>query len=319
MDKLDIKLYQSMYLVRMTEEKIRQHYMEDEMKTPVHLIVGGEAIAAGVCHALGVKAQVYATYRSHSVYLLMTMETDKFFAELYGKETGAAKGKAGSMHLTAPDQGLLLTSAVVGTTIPLAVGTAYANLYRGDNRTVAVFFGDGAVDEGVFWESVNLACLKKLPVIFVCEDNGLAIHTSTAARHGYKSITNIVSQFNCDTYASASTDAKEIYNLTAKAIKNAQEKNRPAFLHLKYYRYYEHCGPNFDFKAGYRDEAEYQKWLKIDPLKLFREKLLADGINEHEIIKIEDQIKSQIDASARQARKDPFPQARELISDVYYE
>src|SRR5262245_49748814 len=181
----DLRAYERVYLVRRAEEAIREHYAEDEMKTPVHLSIGQEAVAVGVCEALAPEDRVFGTYRSHALYLARTGDTDGFFGELYGRTTGVARGKAGSMHMAAPDRGLIATSAVVASTIPLAVGAALAlRQLRQPGRAVA-FFGDGALGEGVFWESLNYACAARLPVVFVCEDNGLAIHARTERYQGY--------------------------------------------------------------------------------------------------------------------------------------
>ncbi|MHB9127870.1 MAG: thiamine pyrophosphate-dependent enzyme [Candidatus Humimicrobiaceae bacterium] len=160
---INIALYKTMYMIRRTEEVIQYHYLEDEMKTPMHMSMGEEAIATGVCHALKPEDQILGSYRNHGIYIAKTQETDKFFAEMYGKVTGTSKGKAGSMHLLAPGSGLVCTSAIVGSSIPVAIGFAFANKYSKNNKIAAVFFGDGAIDEGVFWESLNFACLKKLP------------------------------------------------------------------------------------------------------------------------------------------------------------
>src|SRR3989344_5622446 len=168
---LNLELYRKVYLARKAEEKIILEYPKDEMKTPMHMSMGEEAIVAGVCQALGLNSQVLSSYRSHAVYLIQTGETEKFFGELYGKATGPAQGKAGSMHLSSPEHGYLGASAVVATQIPVAVGAAFANKKLGKKIMTAVFFGDGALDEGVFWESLNMACLWKVPVIFICEDN----------------------------------------------------------------------------------------------------------------------------------------------------
>ena len=219
MTELSIKLYQKMYLIRKTEEKIREHYMEDEMKTPMHMSMGEEAIAVGVCHALKTEDQVFGTYRSHAIYLAKTQKIGDFFAEMYGKDTALLKGKGGSMHMCAPESGFMGTSAIVASIIPVAVGAAFANKRKGNGKIVAVFFGDGATDEGAFWESLNVACLMKLPVLFVCEDNGFAVHTATSKRQGYVSITDIVSKFNCNVLKENTTDAEIIYKLTHQAIK----------------------------------------------------------------------------------------------------
>jgi acetoin:2,6-dichlorophenolindophenol oxidoreductase subunit alpha len=315
MKELNLALYRKLYLIRRAEDAIREHYTSDAMKTPMHMSTGGEAICAGVCHALRPQDQIIGTYRSHGIYLAKTGETDKFFAEMYGRESGMAKGKAGSMHLTAPEAGLICTSAIVGTTIPVALGAAFANREKQLDKTVAVFFGDGAIDEGVFWETLNSACGMRLPLIFVCEDNGFAVHVPKMQRHGYKSIADVVSRFECDVYGSESTDVEEIHNLAAKAIANAREKKRPAFLHLKYYRYLEHVGVNEDFNQGYRDRKEYETWRAKDPLELQRKKLLK-FMSEPEIRSVEAAIDAQVKESVKRAEQAPFPRPEELYEDV---
>ncbi len=315
--ELNVGLYKKVYLIRKTEEKIREHYMEDEMKTPVHLSIGGEAIAAGVCQALNVEDQIFGTYRSHGIYLAKTGETDRFFAELYGKQTGVAKGKAGSMHITAPESNFLGASAVVATIIPVAVGSSFANKRKNNGKLVAVFFGDGALDEGAFWESLNFACLKELPIIFVCEDNGFAIHSPTSDRQGYRSISDIVSKFECNVFREETTDPEVIYRLTCNAIQLQKNTHKPCFLHLKYYRYFEHVGINQDFKFGYRSEKEFKRWYKMDPVNLQRKKLLENAYSEKMIQELEREIDKQINNSIKSAQKAPFPDRNELFEGVY--
>lgn len=317
--KLSLKLFKKLYLIRKAEEKIREHYMENEMKTPVHLSVGAEAIATGVIHALHRRDQFFGTCRSHGIYLARTEEVDKFFSELYGKTTGLLRGKGGSMHLCAPESGFLGSSAIVGSIIPVAVGAAYVNKQKGNNKIVAVFFGDGATDEGVFWESLNLACLMRLPVLFVCEDNELAVFTKASDRQGYKSLTNIVSQFNCSVFKEVTTDVELIYKLTCDAIQSIKQTQKPSFLHLKYYRYFEHVGVNEDFDAGYRSKREFMKWLKKDPITLQREKLIKCGYTEEEIQKIEMEIDDKVHSAFLKAREAPFPERKELYAEVLHE
>ncbi|MBF0245558.1 MAG: hypothetical protein HQL31_09865, partial [Planctomycetes bacterium] len=168
------------------------------------------------------------------------METDRFLAEMYGKADGPSCGKAGSMHLFAPEHGLICTSAIVASHIPVAVGAAFANKRAGNGKVVAVFFGDGAIDEGAFWESLNMACLKELPVLFICQDNGYAVHTPAEVRHGYASISAIVEGFRCNVFASDSTDVAVIHGLALEALEAMAVNRRPCFLHLKYYRSLEH-------------------------------------------------------------------------------
>jgi TPP-dependent pyruvate/acetoin dehydrogenase alpha subunit len=315
--ELNLELYKKVYRIRKAEEKIREHYNEDEMKTPMHMSMGEEAIAVGVCHALEAEDQIFGTYRSHAIYLAKTGDTDNFFAEMYGKDTSLQKGKGGSMHLCAPESGFMGTSAIVGSIIPVAVGAAFANKEKKNGKLVAVFFGDGATDEGVFWESLNVACLMKLPILFVCEDNGLAVHTPKSSRHGHNSITDIVAQFNCDVVKDKTTDVERIYDLTSNAIGLLKETQRPCFLHLEYYRYLEHVGINEDFDAGYRSRDEFEDWYKVDPINMQRKKLLELGIKEEGIIKVEREIDNQIMSSLKLAQKAPFPDRSELYEGVY--
>lgn len=316
---LHLELYKKMYLIRKAEEAIIKNYPSDEMKTPMHMSMGEEAITAGVCQALGPKNQVYGTYRSHALYLSKTGETDKFFAEMYGKVTGVVRGRGGSMHLSYPEKGLMATSAVVASTIPAAVGSAYANKYLKNGKTVGIFFGDGAVDEGVFWESLNIACLMKLRIIFICEDNGYAVHTETVRRHGYKSIVDIVKNFNCKVFFSQSTDSEEIYEISKKAINFVKKEKKPVFLYFKYYRYLEHVGVNWDFDKGYRSEKEFRRWFKKDPVKLQKKRLLRLGFDKTQIEKVENTIANQVKESIQKAKKSPFPANKEVFEDVFYE
>ena len=317
MDKKQLAFYKKLYLIRRTEEKIREHYMEDEMKTPVHLSLGEEAIVVGICEALRPQDQIFGTYRSHGIYLARTGETDAFFAELYGKESGLGKGKVGSMHLCAPEAGLMGTSAIVGGGIPVAVGAAYANKRKGNGKIVAVFFGDGAVDEGVFWESLNVACLMKLPIIFICEDNGYAVHTPKSVRQGYDSIVNIVKQFNCNVFESDSTDVSNIYEEACSIVDLMLNQNGPCFFYTKYYRYLEHVGVNEDYDCGYRTKDEFNKWFERDPIIQQRCRLLKLGVPEDEVIKIEQDINEQINKSVLLAQKAPFPNSDELHMEIY--
>jgi len=314
--ELNLALYKKLYLIRRSEELICQHYFDDEMKTPMHMSMGGEAISVGVCHALTDDDQVYGTYRSHAAYLAKTGDTDNFFAEMHGKVTSLQKGKSGSMHLAAPESGLMVTSAIVGTSVPVAVGAAFAQQQQGKENLVVAFFGDGATDTGVFWESLNVACLMRLPVLFICEDNNLAVHSSKSARNGYKSILDIVSKFECNVFSSESTDVESIYNLILDVISKKKESQIPCFVHLKYYRYLEHVGTSMDFDSSYRSKKEFQEWQKKDPVDLQEKKLFALG-QKREVRNVETDLDVQIQRSFDWARSAPFPTANELYHDVY--
>jgi TPP-dependent pyruvate/acetoin dehydrogenase alpha subunit len=312
------ELYRRMLLIRRCEEAIQERYADDEMKTPVHLCIGQEAVSVGVCAALAPDDQVVGTYRSHGLYLALADDPEGMFGELYGRVSGPARGKAGSMHLSRPERGLVFTSAVVGSTIPLALGLAYANRLRAPQRRVVAFFGDGAIDEGCFWESLNFACLKRLNILFVCEDNGLAIHTRAAERHGYRSIAHVVSGFDCHVESSQTTDADEIRALTRRMLDTQRADGRPGFLHLRCYRYVEHVGPRVeeDFHLGFRDPADHRHWLERDPLRVLRARLLAAGQSEAELVHLEKEIAERVGLAVASARRAALPDASELLSHV---
>lgn len=316
MSNLLLALYKKMYLIREAEAEIRREYPKDEMKTPMHMSLGQEAIVAGVCQALPEGSHAYGTYRSHALYLAWTGETDKFFAELYGKANGTAGGKAGSMHLASPEHGLMATSAVVGTTIPLALGDAFEAQYNGLDRITATFFGDGTTDEGVFWESLNVACLFRLPILFICEDNDLAIHISKRQRRGFYSLTDIVRNFKCAVFEDKGNDAEKVYSLACRAINLIRIECRPSLLNLTYHRGLEHVGVNKDFDAGYRSEQESIEWFKKDPLDTLKEKLSKDY--PEELVRIEEQIRDQVLESRVKAQKANFSTTAELTKGVFY-
>ena len=311
-----LALYRTLLLIRLAEEAIRTSYHENDMKTPVHLGIGQEAIPVGVCHGMPDNIVTFGTYRNHALYLALTQETDKFFAELFGKASGLGRGKAGSMHLCAPDRGLLATSAVVATTIPLAVGAALAHAYRREATSVAVFFGDGATEEGVFWESLNFACLRGLNILFVCEDNGLAIHSGASDRRGYSSLVETVRGFRCKTAAADGSDLPAVIRATRQLRAEMAESKQPGFLYLSYLRFLEHVGINEDFSVGYRHSPSPEERLVQDPIARFTTYLLAHGCVQRELDNLRSGIEAQIAQSLDQARHASLPTPDALYEDL---
>ena len=245
-----VQLFKSLFLARRSEEYIVKHYPENQMRTPMHMSMGQEFVPVGVCAALDGKADVFASYRSHAAFLAQTHDTDLFFSELYGRTSGTGEGKGGSMHLAAPDQGHMLSSGVVATQIPVAVGAAFANLRLGTGRTAVAFFGDGAADAGVFWESINAAALFRLPVMFVCEDNGYAVDTPREAARCRRSLTEAVKPFGCRHLRGRQRRRRERLLAGAGAAEKAHRDRRPAFLNIKCCRYLEHVGIGDGLELG---------------------------------------------------------------------
>jgi pyruvate dehydrogenase E1 component alpha subunit len=309
-------LYRRLMLARRAEETIREEYAKDEMKTPVHLGIGGEAISVGVCHCLPPGSKTFGTYRNHALYLAVTEDADGFFAELYGKASGPGKGKAGSMHLSAPERGLLATSAVVGTTIPVAAGAALAHAYRQSDEAVAVFFGDGAVEEGVFWESLNFACLRRLRLLLVCEDNDLAIHAPAAQRRGFRSIPEAVKGFDCHVGGGDGSDLIGVVAATRRMLGRMARDPKPGVLHFTYFRFLEHVGPREDFDVGYRRRPAAEELAGLDPVPRFERELRARGVSDHELVAVRSRVDERIAAAVRAARQAPFPSPAELYTDV---
>lgn len=312
-----LSLYRKLVLARRAEEKIREEYLHNEIKTPVHLANGAEAIAVGVCYCLPEGSKTFGTYRNHALYLSLTGDTDGFFGELYGKGTGPGKGKAGSMHLAAPECGLMATSAVVGTTIPLAVGAALANAYRRSLDFVAAFFGDGAVEEGVFWESLNFSCLRRLRILFVCEDNGLAIHALAKQRQGFRSIPDAVRGFDCHLASAPGTNVLEVIEATRGVLRAMERDPKPGFVHLTYLRFLEHVGVGEDFKAGYRPEPTAEERERADPVRQFEKHLSKNGLEPDALRAVVTAVDAQIARSVEAARQAPFAPSAELLRDVY--
>ncbi|MBV8407511.1 MAG: thiamine pyrophosphate-dependent dehydrogenase E1 component subunit alpha [Alphaproteobacteria bacterium] len=315
-----IQLFKSLFLARRSEEYIVKHYPENLMRTPMHMSMGQEFVSVGVCAALEGKADVFASYRSHAAFLAQTHDTDLFFSELYGRSSGTGEGKGGSMHLASPGQGHILSSGVVATQIPVAVGAGFANMRLGTGRTAVVFFGDGAADAGVFWESLNVAALYRLPVMFVCEDNGYAVDTPREARQVPASLTEAVKAFVCDSYEDDSGDVESVYRLARGAVEKAHRERRPAFLNVKCCRYLEHVGTGDDWHWGYRDKAAVEReWISRDALLQQRVRLASLQMSESAIVAVEDEIDRAIRASVAKASQAPIPGPERLYAGVFHE
>jgi len=312
--KLIEEFYRSLYRIRRVEEEIVKIYPSDKIKSPIHLSIGQEAISVGICEALKPSDVVFGTYRSHAMYLAKGGDLNMMIAELYGKTTGCAKGKGGSMHLIDKKNGVMGTSAVVGTTIPIAVGYAYSLKYKHSDSIAVSFFGDGAVDEGVFHESMNFAALKKIPILFVCENNSYAIHSHHLKRHHSDNIFKRVRTYGMPAERIEDSDIFKIYEFAQKHIKKIRKGNGPVFLECLTSRWKEHVGPCDDFHLGYRSEEEVLSWKRKDELKRLR-----DNLDTSFVKGIEAEVEKKIKRAFVFAEKSRFPETKELQKDVFME
>ncbi len=308
--------YRSLYRIRRVEEEVARVYPSDEIKSPVHLSIGQEAVAVGVCEALRPNTDVvFGTYRGHALYLAKGGDLKKMIAELYGKVTGCAKGKGGSMHLIDVKAGLMGTSAVVGTTISHAVGYAYAMRLQRKDTVVASFFGDGAVDEGAFHESMNFASLKKLPIIFICENNFYSIHSHQRARQPSSNVVERARAYSMLADRIENNDVLRIYHLVKAAVQEIRAgRSGPRFFECMTYRWKEHVGHNDDFDKGYRSISEAEPWFANDQVKRLGN-FLEPRVRE----RIEGEVEAEIREAFEFAERSPFPPGEDLYTDMFEE
>jgi acetoin:2,6-dichlorophenolindophenol oxidoreductase subunit alpha len=293
-EKTLFNMYETMLRIRKFEEKIAELLRNNEIQTPCHLYVGQEAVATGVCTSLLKSDYVFSTHRSHGHYIAKGGDIQTLMAEIYCKATGCSRGKGGSMHIADPDNGLPGSSAIVAGTIPLSVGAAYAFLLQKRDNVSVAFFGDGAVGEGAFYESLNLASLKKLPVIFVCENNLFSTHMPISECLGDTDICKKAKAFSIPAHRIDGNDVRAVYLTARQAIEDARNGKGPAFLECMTYRWFGHVGPNYDVDKGLRTQEELNFWMRRCPIKrleryLLREKLLSASKKReiHELIKKE--------------------------------
>lgn len=312
-------MYRDMLRIRRVEERIADVYSEQEMRCPVHLCIGQEATAVGVCAALERSDYAFGSHRSHGHYLAKGGDLRRFVAELYGKVTGCCKGKGGSMHLIDLSVGFLGAVPIVGSTLPIAVGAAFGTTFTNEPRVTVVFFGEGATEEGVFQESLVFAALKNLPVVFVCENNLYSVYSSLAVRQSPDRDIPAVAVANGVAAARGDgNDVEAVYELAREAVATARGGGGPTLLQLDTYRWREHCGPFFDNDLGYRTMEEFEDWQARCPVETFRARLEDRGdLEDHAVLAMTGEIEAEIDEALRFAKESPFPPAEDLYADVY--
>ncbi len=309
------RIYRLLFRIRRVEEEIARVYPTDVIKSPVHLSIGQESVSVGLCEALRPEDAAFGTYRSHALYLAKGGDLRGMIAELYGKATGCAGGKGGSMHMIDIAAGVFGSSAVVGTTIPHAVGFAYALKLRREARVVACVFGDGAVDEGVFYESLNFAALKRLPVLFLCENNGYAIHTHQRLRQNVPDICARVTALGIPSERIEDGDVLRIAERAGAATDALRGgESGPVFIECMTYRWKEHVGPGDDWNLGYRERIEAEEWIRSDQVAR-----LATKIDPAARVRIEREVEAEIADAFAFAERSPFPEPEALHTQVFRE
>jgi pyruvate dehydrogenase E1 component alpha subunit len=301
-------IYAQALRIRVIEESIAERYSEQKMRCPTHLSIGQELTPVVVSHYLTKEDKAYSTHRAHAHYLAKGGSLDKMIAELYGKESGCTGGRGGSMHLSDLEVGFIASTAIVGNSIPLAVGNALSQKLQDSSGITVSYFGDGACEEGAFYESLNFAALKSLPILFVCENNLYSVYSPLNVRQPQgRSIFKLAQAIGVDSYHANGNNLHSLKEVVELAIEKVRNGNGPVFLELETYRHREHCGPNFDDDLNYRDFTEIDNWLQKDPIKRLENELSSQTnfvVQKHSLLNT---IQNEVQLAFDKAEASPFP------------
>jgi pyruvate dehydrogenase E1 component alpha subunit len=315
-----LELLRAMLRIRLFEERLAELLEVEppkrEVRCPCHLCIGQEAIAAGVCGALEAEDTVWGGHRSHGHYLAKGGDMPAMMAEIFGKVSGCSRGRGGSMHLFAPEVGILGTVPLVAATIPIAVGAGLASKLRGDRRVHVAFFGDGATEEGHFHESLNFAALYRLPVLFVCENN---LYSSHMALHERRAKDNIVEAAQVHGLPGVRVDGNDVLAVHAEAsdaVSRGRRGEGPTLLECRTYRWRGHVGPSWDMDVGVKRKDELEEWMSKDPIGRLGARLLEEEEGLDAIERIEREVRSEVEDAVEFARRSEFPAERGLYEHV---
>ncbi len=314
-------LYTQMCKIRLSEESLVEPILSGEIRTPCHLYTGEEAIAVGVCACLRKDDYIFGTHRSHGHYLAKGGDLRKLIAEIYCKEGGCSKGRGGSMHVIDTEVGLMGAAPIVAGTISLAMGAALACHIRGDNRIVVSFFGDGATGEGVFYESLNFASLKKLPIIFACENNFYSTHMSLSECRANERVADAGRAFCVDSIVVDGNNVLEVYEKSRKATEKCRGGKGPVLMEFLTYRLRGHVGPDDNIQGVHTDirpPEEIEEWKRRDPVIVFERYLLNEKIASYDELEgIKEKLKKEVEDAHGFARKSPPPSSEEIGRYVF--
>lgn len=308
-----IEMFRMLTKIRRVELKIEEHYPEDEMKTPIHSSLGEEAAAVGVCAHLKKEDYIFSNHRSHAHYLAKGGDLRAFIAELYCKETGCSKGRGGSMHVIDTKVHHMGSSAIVGGSIPHAVGAAFAAKYQKKDFVAVSFFGDAASEQGVFFESMSWAALRKLPVIFICENNFYSVCSHLSARQPNCDIYKRPLAFDIPSLLVDGMNVMEVYSKAQQAVSHARAGQGPFFLEIRVQRWRGHAGAGDPQKESYRKPEDLDESRTRDSLKDFKSYLLEKSLAQQKTLEqIEKELDAEIADAFRYAKESPLPATKDL-------
>ena len=311
-------MYYMLVKIRRAGERVARLYPEQEMRCPIHLSIGQEAIAVGVCANLRKDDYAFSFHRCHAHYLAKGGDLKRLIAELYGKSTGCARGVGGSMHLVAPEVGFMGASSILAGAIPIAVGTALATVMQGLDRVSVAFFGDAGVEEGTFHESLNFAALKSLPIIFVCENNLYAIYSHLLTRQPVDNIFERGESHRVPGLCVDGNDLLAVYQAAKEAVDLCRRGQGPFLIECKTYRWMEHVGPSYNYELGHNSKEELEKWMARCPVGMHEKLLLENGIlSRKDLDSIAKKVNAEVEEAVKFAKESPFPDEAELLKNVY--
>ena len=313
-----VALYRAMLRIRRIEEEIERRYHQDQMKTPIHLVIGQEATAVGCCSALDRRDLVYTSHRTHGAYLAKGGNLERMLCEMHCRITGCVGSRGGSMHLIDKSVGMAGTSAIVGGAVPIATGAALAAKMKGEDRVVVAFIGDATTEEGVAAESLNFAALKNVPVIFFCENNFYSVQSPLATRQPPRDIRAWAEAHGMPAVAVDGVNVLAVHDAVRTAVTRARSGGGPSFIEAAVYRFRAHGGAGDDSRTGYRAEAERISWEAVDPLLLYGKYLTRTShLDNGEIQTMEDEIATEIAGGFELALASPNPTEQDLYRHVY--
>ena len=314
-------LYRTMVRIRICEESLVEPILTGEIRTPCHLYSGQEAVATGICTALGPDDYVFGNHRSHGHFLAMGGDLKEMVAEIFCRAGGCSRGRGGSMHLIAPEQGMMGSAPIVAGTISLALGAALASLINKDGRVTVSFFGDGATGEGVLYECLNFASLRKLPILFACENNLYATHMPIRECRVENSVYKIAEPFCIESRQVDGNDVLAVYEAGKWAAERCRTGDGPVFLEFLTYRFRGHVGPDDNIQGCHTDirsKEEIESWLLRDPIKNLEDYLILNKLIESEVLAyIKKEVDEEVAEAHRFARESPFPDPVEMEKDVF--
>jgi acetoin:2,6-dichlorophenolindophenol oxidoreductase subunit alpha len=311
-----LKLYRTMTTIRHFEERGIPEMGQRRMSASVHSSAGQEAVPTGVCAHLNIDDYIGSTHRGHGHCIAKGVDPKLMMAELFGRVTGPNKGKGGSMHIADMSKGMLGTNGVVAASVPLAVGAALTSKLRKLGRVAVAFFGDGGANQGVLHECMNLASVWKLPVVFCCENNGYAESTPVEYGLSVPNVADRASAYDMPGFHVDGMDVFAVYEAAGQAVGRARKGEGPSLLECRTYRFYGHTV--FDNPLTYRTKDEEEHWRSRDPLKLFRERVVPEGlITAEELDRLDQEAEELMEEAVRFADSSPLPQPHELYEDVY--